>query len=177
MHPRPRRARHGVPWRRRGPTSSGFPASSARASIAHARSHPPPISRTPRLLARLLWRRARGNDRDPRGVPVDVDQWGWDRGFYPRSHHGMHVQGTAETFKQARADFEAAWKEYLPKCSQDDFDEYRRSAAWTSWKYAMWDKGCRMPTQSTDGRSRCFCGKTIDTAGSARHVYAAHMAA
>jgi hypothetical protein len=33
------------------------------------------------------------------GVPVDVDQWGWDCGFYPRSHHGLHVQGTAETFE------------------------------------------------------------------------------
>jgi hypothetical protein len=109
------------------------------------------------------------------GVPVDVDQWGWDCGFYPRSHHGPQVQGTAETFEQARADFEAAWKEYLPKCSQADFDEYRRSVAWNSWKYAMWDKGCRMPMQSTDGRSRCFCGEPIDIAGSAQHVYAAHM--
>ncbi|WP_154073317.1 hypothetical protein [Bradyrhizobium erythrophlei] len=111
------------------------------------------------------------------GVPVDVDQWGWDCGFYPPSHHGLHVQGTAETFEQARADFEAAWKEYLPKCSRADFEEYRRSVAWTSWKYAMWDKGCRIPTQSTDGRSQCFCGETIDIAGTAGHVYAAHMAA
>ena len=86
------------------------------------------------------------------GVPVDVDQWGGDCGFYPRSHHGLHVQGTAETFEQARADFEAAWREYLPKCSQADFEECRRQCARTSWKYAMWDNGCRMPTQSTDGR-------------------------
>jgi len=90
------------------------------------------------------------------GVPVDVDQWRWDYGHYPPSHHGRHVAGTAQTFEQARTEFEAAWNEYLPKCSQTDFDEYRRSVAWTSWKYAMWDKGCRMPTQSTDGRSRCF---------------------
>jgi hypothetical protein len=82
-----------------------------------------------------------------------------------------------QTFKQARADFEAAWKEYLPKCSQADFDEYRRSVAWTSWKYAMWSKGCRMPTQSTDGRSRCFCGEAIDIGGTENHVHAAHMAA
>jgi hypothetical protein len=58
------------------------------------------------------------------GVPVDVDQWGWDCGFYPRSHDGLYVQGPAETFEQARADFEAAWNEYLPKCSQADFDQY-----------------------------------------------------
>jgi hypothetical protein len=66
------------------------------------------------------------------GVPVDVDQWGWNCGFYPSSHHALQVQGTAETFEQARADFEAAWKE-------------------------------------------CFCGETIDIAGTAGHVYAAHM--
>jgi hypothetical protein len=71
-----------------------------------------------------------------------LDQWGWDCGFYPRSHSGRQVQGTAETFEQARADFEAAWKEYLPKCSETDFDEYRRQRAWTSWRYAMWGKGC-----------------------------------
>jgi len=44
------------------------------------------------------------------GVPADVDQWGWSCGFYPRSHH----EGTAETFEQARADFEADWRDYLP---------------------------------------------------------------
>ncbi|SHH22592.1 hypothetical protein [Bradyrhizobium erythrophlei] len=109
------------------------------------------------------------------GVPVDVDQWGWDCGFYPPSHHGRQTNGTAETFEQARVDFEAAWKEYLPKCSEADFEEHRRERARTAWKYAMWDKGCRMPTQSTDGRSQCFCGETIDIAGSAQHVYAAHM--
>ena len=48
------------------------------------------------------------------GVPVDVDQWGWSCGFYPRSHRLEHHDGTAETFEQARADFEAAWRDYLP---------------------------------------------------------------
>jgi hypothetical protein len=71
------------------------------------------------------------------GVPVDVDQWGWRRGFYPPSHHGRHVEGTAETFGQARADFDTAWREYLPACTDNDFDEYRRQRAWTAWKYVM----------------------------------------
>jgi hypothetical protein len=62
------------------------------------------------------------------GVPVDVDQWGWDIGFYPPSHHGRQVGGTAKTFEQARVDFEAAWKEYLPRCSDADFEEHRRRA-------------------------------------------------
>ncbi len=111
------------------------------------------------------------------GVPVDVDQWGWSCGFYPPSHRAWLIEGTAETFEQARADFEAAWTEYLAGCSEADFDEYRRHRAWTAWKYAMWDAGCRMPTQSADGRSQCFCGETIGISDTSQHVYAAHMAA
>jgi hypothetical protein len=109
------------------------------------------------------------------GVPVDVDQWGWQCGFYPPSHHGRHTEDRAETFEQARADFEAAWKEYLPKCTEADFEEYRRQEAWTAWKYAMHDAHLRLPTQFPEGRARCFCGATIDIKGTDAHVYAAHM--
>jgi hypothetical protein len=35
----------------------------------------------------------------------------------PPSQHG-HTGGTAETFDQARSDFEGAWKEYLRKCTE-----------------------------------------------------------
>jgi hypothetical protein len=111
------------------------------------------------------------------GVPVDVDQWGWQCGFYPPSHRGQHLDVTAESFDQARADFEAAWKEYFPQCTEADFQEYRRQRAWTAWKYAMWEAGCRMPTQSTSGRARCFCGAAVDIPGALPHVYAAHMSA
>jgi len=55
------------------------------------------------------------------GVPVDVDQWGWNYGFYPPSHHDRHFEGTAKTFKIARRDFEAAWQAYLPTCTEEDF--------------------------------------------------------
>jgi hypothetical protein len=109
------------------------------------------------------------------GVPVDVDQWGWQCGFYPPSHRGRHVECTAETFERARAEFNAAWKEYLPKCTEADFEEYRRQEAWTAWKYAMWGAGCRMPTQSTSGRSRCFCGATLDIQDTEAQVYSVHM--
>jgi hypothetical protein len=90
---------------------------------------------------------------------------------YPRSHH----DGTAETFEQAREDFEAAWREYLPGCTEADFTAFRRQHAFTAWKYAMWDAGLKMPTQMPDRRSRCFCGTPIDMPGAAQHVYAAHM--
>jgi hypothetical protein len=109
------------------------------------------------------------------GVPHDVDQWGWRCGFYPVTHRGEHADGTAETFEQARADFEAAWAEYLPRCRPSDFEEYRRQRARTAWNYAMHDTGMRMPTSVPSGRSQCFCGATIDIAGIDRHVNEAHM--
>jgi hypothetical protein len=47
--------------------------------------------------------------------------------------------------------------------------------AWTAWKYAMHDAGFKLPTQSADSRSRCFCGAAIDTVGMAQHVNTAHL--
>jgi hypothetical protein len=109
------------------------------------------------------------------GVPADVDQWGWQCGFYPPSHRGQHIEDTAASYDQARADFEAAWRVYLPKCREADFEQYRRQRAWTAWKYAMHDAGLKLPTQSADSRSRCFCGAAIDTVGMAQHVNVAHL--
>jgi hypothetical protein len=43
------------------------------------------------------------------GNPADTGPWGWSCGFYPGSHPREHQSGTAATFDQARADFEAAW--------------------------------------------------------------------
>jgi hypothetical protein len=109
------------------------------------------------------------------GVPDNVDQWGWSCGFYPLSHRGRRAQGTAQTFSQARADFDAAWRDYLPTCTEADFTEHRRERAWTAWKYRMHDSGCRMPTQVPELRSRCFCGVAIDSATMDRHIAAVHM--
>jgi hypothetical protein len=111
------------------------------------------------------------------GNPTDTDPWGWSCGFYPGSHPGEYQSGTAATFDQARADFEAAWRVFLSKRTEADFDEYRKHRAWTAWKYAMWDSGCKLPTQLASGRSRCFCGAVIDIKGTSQHVHVAHMEA
>jgi hypothetical protein len=92
---------------------------------------------------------------------------------YPASHRSR--SGYTSNFDQARAGFEAAWKDYLPRCTEADFLEYRRQRAWTAWKYAMYDAGLPVPTQSSNGRARCFCGATIDIAGTYPHVREAHM--
>jgi hypothetical protein len=55
------------------------------------------------------------------GSPYDEDPWEWTCGFYPGSHPGEHQNGTAATFDEARADFEAAWELFLTNRTQADF--------------------------------------------------------
>jgi hypothetical protein len=106
-------------------------------------------------------------------LPIHAEQWRWDCGFYPASHRSR--SGYTSNFDQARAGFEAAWKDYLPRCTEADFIEYRRQRAWTAWKYAMHNAGLPLPTQSTKGRARCFRGAAIDIAGTHPHVHEVHM--
>jgi hypothetical protein len=42
-------------------------------------------------------------------------------------------------------------------------------------KYAMWDAGRKLPTQTADGRARRFCGAEIGLADRDEHIYAVHM--
>jgi CRP-like cAMP-binding protein len=55
-------------------------------------------------------------------------------------------------------------------------EECRRNRAFHDWKHRMWASGCRLPTQETSGRSRCFCGVDIEAATMDRHISTAHMA-
>jgi hypothetical protein len=107
------------------------------------------------------------------GLPVSAPQWGWDVGISHAPHRGR--AGYASSFDQARADFEVAWRDYLPRCTEADFIEYRRQRAWTAWKYAMHDAGLPLPTQSATGRARCFCGAAIALANVDHHVQEVHL--
>jgi len=49
------------------------------------------------------------------GNPHDTEPWEWQCGFYPGSRPGECTSGTAETFDQARADFEAALRAFRAK--------------------------------------------------------------
>jgi hypothetical protein len=51
----------------------------------------------------------------------------------------------AASFQAARAAFESAWRDYLPKRSEADFNEWRDHQAWTAEKYRRFDRGERMP--------------------------------
>lgn len=108
------------------------------------------------------------------GNPNAEPRWQWRCGFYPGSEPGEYMGGTAATFAQAREGFETAWRVFRPKRTEADFRAWRRNRAWTAWKYTMSEAGCRMPTQVTSGRSRCFCGTEIGVTCE-EHVYASHM--
>jgi hypothetical protein len=110
------------------------------------------------------------------GVPVSVNQWGWHCGFQPAAQRGVAAAGTAPNFDQARNAFERAWQKILPRCTEDDFTSFRRQRAATAWKYKMWESNSKMPTQSAEGRSTCYCGVPITIANMDSHIYAAHLA-
>ena len=109
------------------------------------------------------------------GNPPGTDPWSWHCGFTPGSEPGDSKGGTAASFDQARDAFERAWAVFLAKRTEADFEAWRQDRAATAWKYAMWDAGCKLPTQTADGRSRCFCGAEITTADMDQHICAAHM--
>jgi hypothetical protein len=79
------------------------------------------------------------------GNPVDTDLWEWRCGFYPGSHPRECTSGTATTFDQARAEFESAWRIFLAKRTEADFQAWRDQQAWTAEKYRRFDRGERMP--------------------------------
>ena len=81
------------------------------------------------------------------GSPYDEDPWEWTCGFYPGSHPGEHQNGTAATF-----DFEGAWRVFLSKRTDADFQAWRDQRDWTARKYVMWEAG-----------ERCPCGETFDS--------------
>jgi hypothetical protein len=89
-------------------------------------------------------------------APPSSDQWQWICGFYPGSNPGDERHGTAATFEAARARFETAWRDYLPKRSEADFEEWRQDAAWHAVKYARRDcKGLhQLPTMGSE-RTQC----------------------
>lgn len=109
------------------------------------------------------------------GIPNGEDPWGWSCGFYPGCHAGEQTGGSAPTLDQARADFEEAWQVFLSNRTETDFTEWREAQAFTAWKYRMWESHHQLPTQTTDGRSSCFCGEELTIGSVPDHVRTKHL--
>jgi hypothetical protein len=99
------------------------------------------------------------------GVPVHAEQWQWQWtiSVFPASHRGIRDGGIAPDFQNARAAFERAWREIEPKITEADRMEHRRERVHTEWKYKVWERGCKLPTQVAEGGSQCYCGSAIDS--------------
>jgi len=89
------------------------------------------------------------------GNPHDTDPWEWWCGFYPGSHPREHQSGTAATFDQARADFEAAWRVFLSNRTEADFQAWRDERDSTARKYALWDAGNGVPANEWEPGKPC----------------------
>jgi hypothetical protein len=97
------------------------------------------------------------------GNPFDTESWEWRCGFYPGSRPGEFTSGTAATFDEARADFEAAWSVFLSNRTEADYQAWRDQRDWTERKYVMWERGERLPSQRPNSMMRCPCGETFDS--------------
>jgi hypothetical protein len=102
--------------------------------------------------------------------------WQWSCGFYPGCDRRTQMSaGNALTFEEAKAEFQKSWVRLQPQITPAMIDEWRQQRAFTAWKYAMIDAGCQLPTQSTTGRARCYCGNEVTIAGMPEHVHEQHM--
>jgi len=81
------------------------------------------------------------------GQPYDQEAWQWLCGFYPGSAPNEQRSGTAAAFDHARADFELAWQVFSARRSPADYQAWRDQRDWTARKYAMWERGERLPSQ------------------------------
>jgi hypothetical protein len=71
---------------------------------------------------------------------------------------------------------------FLSNRTEADFQEWRHQRDWTARKYAMWERGEKMPLQRPNTMMRCPCGESFDsqrlehTMIHAPHISAAHRA-
>jgi hypothetical protein len=106
---------------------------------------PPPRSRHPQECWRVYYDDViMGTIAQCVGNPGAAPKCQWRCGFYPGSRPGECTAGTAETFDQARADFEKAWDVFLSKRTDADFKAWRDQRDWTERKYEAWAAGRRV---------------------------------
>lgn len=95
------------------------------------------------------------------GNPVGSDPYVWSAGFYPGSHPRESSSGTSATFDEARVAFETAWRRFLEKRTQADFDEWREQQEWTELKYLLLDAGKALPVPASLASMRDAVGRSV----------------
>jgi hypothetical protein len=112
----------------------------------HACIDPPPRSRSRQETWRIYYGDVpAGSIAQSVGNPGAAPKWEWRCGFYPGSQPGECTGGTAASFDEARATFEAAWRVFLAKRTEANFQALRDQRDWTAEKYRCFDRGERMP--------------------------------
>jgi hypothetical protein len=107
----------------------------------------------------------------------------WTCGFYPGVEPRLHRDGTAPTFEDARAGFEAAWNLLLPTLAEAAFDEWRSDRDFRAKIRETRERGEKLDTERPSSMMLCVCGEMFDShdpAGSLphrRHIYAAQASA
>jgi hypothetical protein len=99
------------------------------------------------------------------------DQCSWHRGFYPGSDPGDANQRHRDQFRSGSGGVRGRVVGVHLEAHRSRFSGI--SAAPCIDRVEVCDVGCKLPTQTTDGRARCFCGAEIGIADDA-HIYAAH---
>ncbi len=101
-------------------------------------------------------------DWDPN--PERSGVWKWSCGFYPLHRDRMFQGRRADLRNGPRRAFDAAWKVFLPKRTEAEFEASRRQKQWTANKYALWDAGYTQ--QMRRGEIRCAMRRDILTRAS-----------
>jgi hypothetical protein len=108
------------------------------------------------------------------GVPEWVNQWQWTCGFYPGCEIHEITAGTGADYGEAREAVANAWAKLLPLKTEGHFQEWRDFRDFTKWKDAMRDTKLPLPTQSTTGVSKCFCGAELSIKDVPNHIRTVH---
>jgi hypothetical protein len=143
IHPRSQRRT----FRHTAETGANLPRPPRCASMAHARPHPQARQRSASDLARPLCRcpcwpdcRTIRHREHCGAVGVALRLLSGQR-----AGRATLCYGTSASFEAARVAFEAAWRDFLPKRSEADFQAWRDQEAWTAEKYRRFDRHERMP--------------------------------
>jgi hypothetical protein len=119
---------------------------SAHDPTSHVHPHPPPRSYLSQECWRVYYGDAHAGTIAQRvGNPGGAPKWQWHCGFYPGSRPGECTAGTAANFDAAPEAFEAAWRVFLAKRTDADFQEWRDHHECTAERYRRFDRGERMP--------------------------------